>query len=102
MSVRLYMLKNKHILQENVQNERKVRRIIRNSYNNERDLSVWAGPFFIVFAKYTLFRLKTQTVLAGRLAKMLGAVATEIGKSCEIHKFCYLGERQAFIIQIVF
>ena len=55
----------------------------------------------IVFAKYTLFRLKTQTVLAGRLAKMLGAVATEIGKSCEIHKFCYLGEGQAFIIQIV-
>jgi hypothetical protein len=51
---------------------------------------------------YTLFRLKTQTVLAGRLAKMFGAVATEIGKSCEIHKFCYLGEGQAFIIQIVF
>ena len=61
-----------------MQNERKVRRIIRNSYNNERDLSAWAGPFFIVFAKYTLFRLKTQTVLAGRLAKMFGAVAAEV------------------------
>ena len=34
--------------------------------------------FFIVFAKYTLFRLKTQTVLAGRLAKMFGAVAAEV------------------------
>ena len=49
-----------------------------HSYNNERDLSAWAGPFFIVFAKYTLFRLKTQTVLAGGLAKMLGAVAAEV------------------------
>ena len=37
-----------------------------------------AGPFFIVFAKYTLFRLETQTVLAGRLAKMLGAVTAEV------------------------
>ena len=33
---------------------------------------------------FTLFRLKTQTVLAGRLAKMFGAVATEVGKSRKI------------------
>ena len=51
-----------------------------------------AGPFFIVFAKYTLFRLETQTVLAGRLAEMLGAVATEIGKRREVHQVGYLSE----------
>ena len=45
-----------------------------------QSLSAWAGPFFIVFAKYTLFRLKTQTVFAGRLAEVLGAVAAEMGE----------------------
>ena len=46
----------------------------------------------IVFAKYTLFRLKTQTVLAGRLAKMLGAVAAEVRERCEVHQVGYLSE----------
>ena len=68
----------------------------------KRDLSAWAGPFFIVFAKYTLFRLKTHTVIAGRLAKMLGAVTAEVRERCEVHQVGYLGEGQAFIIQIVF
>ena len=45
---------------------------------SKRDLPKWTGLFFIVFAKYTLFRLKTQTVIAGRLAKMLGAVTAEV------------------------
>ena len=33
---------------------------------------------------------------------MLGAVAAEIRKRREIHQFGYLGERQTFVIQIVF
>ena len=64
--------------------------------------TAWAGPFFIVFAKYTLFRLKTHTVIAGRLAEMLGAVTAEVRERREVHQVGYLSERQAFIIQIVF
>ena len=33
---------------------------------------------------------------------MLGAVAAEVGKGSEIHKFCYLCERQSFVIKIAF
>ena len=41
-------------------------------------------------------------VVAWRLAEMLGTVTAEVRQRREIHKFCYLGEGQAFIIQIVF
>ena len=51
---------------------------------------------------FTLFRLKTHTVIAGRLAKMLGAVTAEVRERREVHQVGYLGEGQAFIIQIVF
>ena len=40
-------------------------------------------------------------VVAWRLAEMLGAVTAEVRERCKIHKFCYLGEGQAFIIQIL-
>ena len=53
---------------------------------------------YITKLDVTLFRLKTQTVFAGRQAEVLGAVATEIRKRCEVHHVGYLGERQAFII----
>ena len=33
---------------------------------------------------------------------MLGAVTTEVGECLEVHKFSYLGEGKAFIIQIIF
>ena len=36
--------------------------------------------------------LKTQTVIAGRLAKMLGAVAAEVRERREVHQVGYLGE----------
>ena len=42
--------------------------------------------------------LQAKPVVAWRLAKMLA----EVRERCKIHKFCYLGEGQAFIIQIVF
>jgi hypothetical protein len=41
-------------------------------------------------------------IFAGRLAEVLGAVAAEMGEGVEIHEFGYLGERQAFVTQIVF
>ena len=59
---------------------------------SKRDLSTWEGLFFIVFAKYTLFRLKTHTVIAGGLAKMLGAVTAEVRERCEVHQVGYLSE----------
>ena len=46
--------------------------------------------------------LKAKPVVAWRLAEMLGAVTAEVRERCKIHKFCYLGEGQVFIIQIVF
>ena len=46
--------------------------------------------------------MKAVAVVARRLAKVLGAVAAEIGEGGEIHEFRYLRERQPFIIQIVF
>ena len=49
-----------------------------------------------------LLRLKTQAVIAGRLAEMLGAVTAEVRERREVHQVGYLGEGQAFIIQIVF
>ena len=57
---------------------------------------------FVVPNELTLSRLKTLTVFAGRLAKMLGAVTAEVRERCEVHQVGYLGEGQAFIIQIVF
>ena len=36
--------------------------------------------------------MKTHTVIAGRLAKMLGAVAAEVRERREIHCIGYLGE----------
>ena len=49
-----------------------------------------------------LLRLQALAVLAGRLAKVLGAVAAEVREGGKIHPFGYLGERQALVIQIVF
>ena len=51
---------------------------------------------------FILLRLQTQAVIAGRLAEMLGAVTAEVRERCEVHQVGYLGEGQAFIIQIVF
>ncbi len=39
------------------------------------------------------FGLQALTVLAGRLAEVLGAVAAEVTQRREIHAFGYLGER---------
>ena len=52
--------------------------------------------------KKCLLRLKALAVLAGRLAKVLGAVAAEVREGGEIHQFGYLCERQALVIQILF
>ena len=52
--------------------------------------------------RHCLLRLKALAVLAGRLAKMFGTVAAEVREGGEIHQFGYLGERQAFVTQIVF
>jgi hypothetical protein len=57
---------------------------------------------FFVPAELALFRLKTLAVVAGRQAKMLRAVATEVRERREVHQVGYLGEGQAFVIQIVF
>ena len=49
-----------------------------------------------------LFRLKAQAVLAGRLSEMLRTVAAEVRERGKVHPVGYLGERQTFIVQIVF
>ena len=51
---------------------------------------------------FALLWLKTLTIVAGRLTKMLGAVTAEIRERREVHRIGYLSERQAFVIQIVF
>ncbi len=56
----------------------------------------------LIFVQIALLRLKTQAVIAGRLAEMLGAVTAEVRERREVHQVGYLGEGQAFIIQIVF
>lgn len=56
-------------------------------------------PLFIVKPSYPP-RLQALPVLAGRLAEVLRAVAAEIAQGGEIHQLRYLGERQAFVIQI--
>ena len=49
-----------------------------------------------------LFRLQTLSVFAGRLTKMFRAVTAEVRERREVHQVGYLGEGQAFIIQIIF
>jgi hypothetical protein len=61
------------------------------------DRSLCFVSFFFI-----LLRLQTQAVIAGGLAKMLGAVTAEVRERREVHQVGYLGEGQAFIIQIVF
>ncbi len=41
-------------------------------------------------------------VLAGRYSEVLCAVSAEVAQRSKIHMISYLGERQAFVIQIAF
>ena len=43
-----------------------------------------------------------MTVLAGRKAEVLGAVAAEVAQRCEVHAVGYLREREPLIIEIFF
>ena len=53
---------------------------------------------FLYLIVFTLFRLQTLSVFAGREAEVLGAIATEIREGGEVHGVGYLGERQAFVV----
>ena len=43
-----------------------------------------------------------MTVLAGRKAEVLGAVAAEIAQRCEVHAVGDLRKRKPFVIEIFF
>jgi hypothetical protein len=46
--------------------------------------------------------LQALAVFAGGLTEVLGAIAAEVRERREVHQVGYLGEGQAFVIQIVF
>ncbi|MBP5328086.1 MAG: hypothetical protein J6Y98_09290 [Bacteroidales bacterium] len=45
-------------------------------------------------------RLEAAVVVVGRLAKVFGAVAAEVGEECEVHTLGCLRERQVLIIEV--
>ena len=51
---------------------------------------------------FLTLRLQTPPIFAGRLTKMLGAVAAEITQRGEVHAVGDLGEREALVVQKAF
>jgi hypothetical protein len=45
--------------------------------------------------------LQTLPVFTGRESEVLGAIAAEIREGGEVHGIGYLGERQAFVVEVV-
>jgi hypothetical protein len=46
--------------------------------------------------------LQALPVFTGREPEVLGAIAAEIREGGEVHGIGYLGERQAFVVEVVF